>query len=227
MSSVWKHSTASGGSLLVLLAIADFADDNGVAWPAVDTLAIKARLTRRQVLRIIRSLEARGELEVRRGGGRGRVNHYRVKRGNIVTLTELNGDIHDQETVTPMSPEPSVEPPKKERLLSKNGTDPDLALVYAHWRTRCGKTRPGYDQVSQERARKIQARLSDGFTAAELCRAINAVAADDWPERRKHNDLTVIFRSREKVDGWLERGRVDEGPRYRSMSEAMAADDAL
>ena len=28
-SHVWEHSPAKGGELLILLAIADFADDNG------------------------------------------------------------------------------------------------------------------------------------------------------------------------------------------------------
>lgn len=34
MSSVWANSKQSGNDLLVLLALADFADDRGVAFPA-------------------------------------------------------------------------------------------------------------------------------------------------------------------------------------------------
>ena len=33
-SRVWESSAQSGGGLLMLLAIADFADDDGVAFPA-------------------------------------------------------------------------------------------------------------------------------------------------------------------------------------------------
>lgn len=77
--------------------------------------------------------------------------------------------------------------------------------VYDHWREKCGKADPRYDKIAAARAQKIRARLSDGFPVADLKRAIDAVAADPWPERKKHNDITVIFRSREKVDEWLDR----------------------
>jgi len=41
---VWDHSAASGSFLLMLLAIADFADDDGNAYPSVPTLARKCRM---------------------------------------------------------------------------------------------------------------------------------------------------------------------------------------
>jgi hypothetical protein len=44
LSRVWKHSKARFGDRLVLLAIADFANDAGEAWPSVETLAKKSRL---------------------------------------------------------------------------------------------------------------------------------------------------------------------------------------
>lgn len=67
MTDVWANSQHSGGSLLILLAIADFADDNGYAYPGQDTLATKSRLSRRQVGRIIQSLIKSGELNVDAG----------------------------------------------------------------------------------------------------------------------------------------------------------------
>lgn len=49
----WRFSKAKGGDLLVLLSIADFANDEGVAYPSVATLARKARLTPRNDQRAI------------------------------------------------------------------------------------------------------------------------------------------------------------------------------
>lgn len=78
---VWKHSSAIEGALLVLLAIADFADDNGEAFPSIPTLARKARVSEQQVRNVIRRLVKAGELAVeggRAGAGRGHKNRYRV-----------------------------------------------------------------------------------------------------------------------------------------------------
>lgn len=104
----------------------------------------------------------------------------------------------------------------------ESGTVVDLKTevreVYDHWRDKCGKSDARYNSVAPERAKKIRARLSDGFPVADLKRAIDAVAADPWPDRKKHNDITVIFRSREKVDEWLDRsteGGSDEFAAYR------------
>lgn len=62
---VWKHSQASGNDLLVLLAIADCANDEGEnAYPKIDTVAAKTKLSRRTVQRAIQSLLELGELGV-------------------------------------------------------------------------------------------------------------------------------------------------------------------
>lgn len=66
MTRVWSRSTHSGTELLLLLAIADFADDHGTAWPSVETLARKARTTRRHVQRLLGRLVDSGELRVTR-----------------------------------------------------------------------------------------------------------------------------------------------------------------
>ncbi|MDQ3154740.1 MAG: helix-turn-helix domain-containing protein [Actinomycetota bacterium] len=78
MNWVWDHSTAAGTELLVLLAIADNADDTGAnAYPSTDTLARKTRLDTRTVQRVIRRLAERGHLMVHRGGGRA-ANRYSI-----------------------------------------------------------------------------------------------------------------------------------------------------
>lgn len=69
MSEVWEHSKATSGALLVLLAIADNANEQGIAWPSLMTLARKSRLSERQVRRQLRQLEESGELETHVGGG--------------------------------------------------------------------------------------------------------------------------------------------------------------
>jgi hypothetical protein len=77
-SAVWKHSRQKSGALLVLLALADYANSKGIAWPAVSTLARKVRMSKRNVQRWVRALQQAGELEVRRNQGRRGSNVYRI-----------------------------------------------------------------------------------------------------------------------------------------------------
>jgi hypothetical protein len=79
MTWVWEHSPVGGSDLLMMLAIADCANDDGAnAWPSVATLARKCRIDERTVQRVIRRLVTGGHLMVaKQGGGRG-TNVYRV-----------------------------------------------------------------------------------------------------------------------------------------------------
>lgn len=71
MSWVWQNSPAKGTELLLLLAIADSADDRGAnAFPSVTTLARKTRMSRRTVQRLITTMADRGLITVRQAGGR-------------------------------------------------------------------------------------------------------------------------------------------------------------
>jgi Helix-turn-helix domain len=104
MSRVWEGSRQSGGALLVLLAIADFADDDGLAFPSIGTLARKARLSERQVQRVLAELAAAGELVVRPGAGRQGAHLFRVTVGGATPTPRQN--VTPRQDVTPdtMSP---------------------------------------------------------------------------------------------------------------------------
>jgi hypothetical protein len=98
MSWVWQHSTAEGIERLVLLAIADQAGDDGAqAWPSVQRLASKTRVSVRTVQRAIRALEARGELAVQVNAG--------MRGANLYTVL-----IDPRHADTPTSPTPAPDP---------------------------------------------------------------------------------------------------------------------
>lgn len=78
MARVWEHSRQSGTHLLMLLAIADYADDDGNAYPSVTTLAAKCRMLPRNAQTILAALRMSGELEVRPNEGPRGTNLYRV-----------------------------------------------------------------------------------------------------------------------------------------------------
>lgn len=118
ITHVWKHSAQEGGNLLVMLALADYANDLGESYPATATLARKARLSERQTQRVLRSLEEAGEIVVLKNQGRNGTNLYRILglqgslEGGVKMSPRQNvgGDIQGQKGVTPTSPKPSLEP---------------------------------------------------------------------------------------------------------------------
>ena len=57
MTSVWSRSDLSSTQKLVLLAFADWANDDGYCWPSINQIAIKSSMTDRSVQRILRQLE--------------------------------------------------------------------------------------------------------------------------------------------------------------------------
>ena len=75
-SAVWADKRLKNGALIVAMAIADFAWDDGWAFPSVDTIAEKARLTPRRCIQVIAVLEEMGLLVVIPGGGWKGTNLY-------------------------------------------------------------------------------------------------------------------------------------------------------
>ena len=78
LSRVWKQSKSRRNELLVLLAIADFANDDGEAWPSIKTLAAKSRLCERETRYALRRLEHTGEIKTRPAKGKAGCNLYRI-----------------------------------------------------------------------------------------------------------------------------------------------------
>lgn len=89
-SLIWECGPFDGSTLLVMLALGDWANDEGVAWPAVERIARKARCCERTAQSILAELTAPNSkseqwLKVEKGGGRRRTNRYRI---NLVLLAE-------------------------------------------------------------------------------------------------------------------------------------------
>jgi hypothetical protein len=82
MARVWAESEVGGSELLVLLAIADHAHDDGSgAWPSLTSIARKTKMSRRNVSRVISTLIEKGELRRDSGAGPYGTNAYTVLSG--------------------------------------------------------------------------------------------------------------------------------------------------
>lgn len=115
MSAVWESDIEDRGELLVMLALADFANDRGECWPSIRTIAAKARYNSdRSIQGILRGLEEQGYLTITAGGGRKNCNLYTINPAINAPQNLRGGAIHDtkprknsQETPQPTAPEPS------------------------------------------------------------------------------------------------------------------------
>jgi hypothetical protein len=121
MSRVWDDTRFKGTELLVLLCLADHANDEGLCWPSYTTLAKRARCSRRHVIRCALTLEAEGYLwieRVRVGEKMSKSNRFHLRFPSDAMSPVTPGsppsdicDIFDDADVTPlvtpMSPKPS------------------------------------------------------------------------------------------------------------------------
>ena len=91
MTAVWDREDLSSTQKLVLLSLADWANDEGLCWPSINRLAIKTSMAGRSVQRIIRDLESMGF--IKRDEVLGKGNRYWIS----IPLTQC----HPCHSVTP------------------------------------------------------------------------------------------------------------------------------
>ena len=111
MTAVWDREDLSSTQKLVLLSLADWANDEGLCWPSIDRLATKTSMAGRSVQRIIRDLESMGF--VRRDEVLGKGNRYWIS----IPLTQCH-------------PCPSVTPPLTESHPTPDTVSPNTSKIH-------------------------------------------------------------------------------------------------
>lgn len=93
MTAIWRTCLFQGNTLNVLLAMGDFAeDDGGDIFPGLDLLAAKSRASIRTTQNALRELEGAQVIEqiANARGGRGRVTEYRIDLERVRELQALH-----------------------------------------------------------------------------------------------------------------------------------------
>lgn len=131
ISWVLEFSQSLQGARLVLLSIANHASDRGNnAWPSIATIAHEAGLSERQVQYCLPKLEALGELEVRRGVGRGNTHLFAMPKFRewIDKLHPPKKGAISAEKGAIVAPEPSLKQPSNPSTSSE-GLSLDVGLA--------------------------------------------------------------------------------------------------
>lgn len=131
MADVWELDCGSHSTKLVLLAIADNANDDGVAWPGLGHLARKTNLTERGVMKIIDRIEEAGWLEREKRDGKTTIYHLKHPFVPISGSEIGNGPLNGVRGSSPPTPEPGsplndVHPRTGDRGTPEPGSPPPL-----------------------------------------------------------------------------------------------------
>lgn len=108
MTAIWDDETITDPTKkLLLLALADHANDDGMCWPSIARLAKRACISTGQTTRLISQLIAEGRITADRRGGRERSSTYWL----TVRNTRTHARLCDAETRAP-TPETRAPRPK-------------------------------------------------------------------------------------------------------------------
>jgi hypothetical protein len=107
IAKVLAHSESRLASRLVLLAIANYCDENGTAYPSVNTIARDAKITSRQVRRCLADLVILGELSVDEAASLYGTNLYHI---NEMGGDKLSGVTNHTQNMSNLSAYPLIKP---------------------------------------------------------------------------------------------------------------------
>ena len=124
MSLVWEHGPADKAEVLVLLAIADYCNDDGECWPSVASIARKARMTERGVQKICARLSETGWLQIDLRQGRYGCNLYRIKTPNFVHPEHGSPRTPEHQTPNPVRQNPEPRSPKPSLTIKEPSFTP-------------------------------------------------------------------------------------------------------
>lgn len=153
MNAVWAYADCKGSELLILLALADFADDNGEnIYPSMQTLAHKSRMSDKQARRVVQNLVKLGLIEIVEAGGwqrgRNRSNSYRILLENIGTPKLGVPLSHPGEDGTPTGDRTVLPPVGDDPSYKRNNKPPLKKLRPTHGRKQKKSYQPeDYDDL--------------------------------------------------------------------------------
>lgn len=129
MSEVWKLDLPRN-EILVLLAFADHANDDGIMWPSYDRVAWKTGCSRKTVERMVKDLSGRGIL-VRQPGPTGR-GYTQIFRIVLERATRKPAFVPERSSyvASPLEPEDLIRVPNKvnkgTQLVPPNHQEPSV-----------------------------------------------------------------------------------------------------
>ena len=188
MSAVFESETLGPTERLIMLSLADHADDEGRCYPSIDRLSRRTGLSERAVQTNIAKLRDQGYIKVVLGGGKGRSNLYFIsanpaanagydapKPRTICTPQEMHPAADAPQTPQQVRPNPAADAPEPSRTIiepSEYNNAREVAGILCQW-------------ASQDAVRSFIA-----YRRKQKGKALSVTAA-----KRLANQLKEIFNS--------------------------------
>jgi hypothetical protein len=134
IAHIFDQGPTNANERLVMLALADYANDEGECWPSIAGICRKSALKNRGVQGILRRLEAAGWIEIVRGGGRKNCNLYRLKTPHAMHPAQEAPPQDVAKNLHPVayaSARHAPEPSKPLKEPSEDASDPVFASLAA------------------------------------------------------------------------------------------------
>lgn len=225
----WSVNIRPATLKLVLLSMADRADEHHCCYPSIERLVRDTSLNKKTIQAGIKTLSEMGLIRDtgERKGATQRVRVFKLsitdkcdrkrddsKIGNIPEIGTLNvpeiGKLNVPEIgMQNQSVEPVIEP--KAKVDSVNGCS-EVQEVMEFWKSRMGKPKA---KLTTDRRSKIRSRLKEGYSVDEIKQAITGCASSEFHMGKNdggkvHNDITLILRTGSKLEQFKEMAATDD-----------------
>ena len=202
----WSVPDVSPAQKLVLLALANYADERGKCWPSIRTVSNRTCLGRRTVTRALETLGRAGLIKSgqrSRDDGSQSSNTYNlpIKKGCQSGMGGCHSGMGGGQSGTPRGVraaplEPSLEPP-----VNHISEIQEIVDYYRSKHPRRGRQlRPGHADW-----KRIASRLKEEFSVADLKKAIDGNMMDQWHQQHAAgHTIEYIFRNTTKVEQFIE-----------------------
>jgi hypothetical protein len=89
-SLVWKYGPADHAQFVAELALAEFADNSGLCWPSVETIAARSRVSKRNTIRALKDLEAGDWISIQRKSHERKGNTYHINLKRLASSATVS-----------------------------------------------------------------------------------------------------------------------------------------
>ncbi len=223
----WRQPVDDQGELLVLLSLADYANEKALCWPSQQTLMTKSRMKSKTTLnKKLRSLQEQGLINWQRrpkAGGGSSSNLYQLLCMPQSESTD-NG-LSESPVSTPESP--IYEPPEStdnelsfitEPVINKNQSviepsepcseSPESDVVqeiFTYWQQRLNHPQA---KLADTRRKKIRAALAMGYSVNDLKTAIFGCSVTPFnmgenDRGQKYDGLNIILKDADNIDRFI------------------------
>lgn len=129
ITKVWDGYPGGGSELLVLLALADWSDDDGKCWPSITSIGKKTRLSPDQARRVTHRLIGAGFLQVVSGKDGGHSSRrYQIQLDKLTPCMDATPSAHARGGMDATPPLASVQAHPLHSYASRTVIEPSLTV---------------------------------------------------------------------------------------------------